>query len=519
MLEHIFWGGVLRFTQSALQAAPTILVGVLLAGVFSRFLGPRGTRRLFGDNTWRSLPQAWVLGMLLPVCSQGVIPAARQLRRSGVAGGTILAFAVTAPLFNPLSLLYGLTLSEPLVILAFAMCSLLVVTVVGIAWDWFFPDTAGEPEDVPPVRQGLKRIVAVAAFCAKEMAGPTTSYILVGLLGVVALSAALPAGSLQMAVEHQIPYAPLIMTGVAIPAYATPMLAMSQIGSMFQHGNSVGAAFILLTLGAGMNLGLMFWIFRNYGLRRTASWMAILCGVVLAIAYSVEGPLYPSAIQPAGHTHAFDVYCSPFSRHTTNLPDAVVRQLSDHLLPHEVASLAVLLSLGLVGAAIRWSGSEARLNAWLESSEVAEDSTTAVPWYERPVPAPALGGIALVGLVLFSVVGCYSYYPAPEDAFGDMRILTTELSSAAMHGDRTAAEHYIPLLSVWSRRIQVGAYLRRGDVTEFQRMKAAIYRDKLELLTHAIAENDREEMHELALAADRAYLRMRHAFLPEQNAP
>ena len=65
--------------------------------------------------------------------------------------------------------------------------------------------------------------------------------------------------------EHKNPYAPLAMAGVAIPAYATPLVAMSQLGSMFQHANSVGAAFVLLTLGAGINLGLIAWVFRNYG--------------------------------------------------------------------------------------------------------------------------------------------------------------------------------------------------------------------------------------------------------------
>ena len=68
---------------------------------------------MFGSGTWRELPQSWFIGMLLPICSLGVIPVVRELRRSRVSGGAILAFAMTAPLFNPLSMLYGLTLSAP----------------------------------------------------------------------------------------------------------------------------------------------------------------------------------------------------------------------------------------------------------------------------------------------------------------------------------------------------------------------------------------------------------------------
>ena len=45
---------------------------------------------------------------------------------------------MTAPLFNPLSILYGLTLSEPFVILSFAFCTMLVVTCVGLIFNRFF---------------------------------------------------------------------------------------------------------------------------------------------------------------------------------------------------------------------------------------------------------------------------------------------------------------------------------------------------------------------------------------------
>src|SRR5437764_1616821 len=108
MGESLFWGAVLRFSEALLQGAPTILVGLLVAAIVRRFLGYELTLRLFGANSRRGLFQAWLIGMLLPICSLGAIPVIRELRRAGLAGGTIMAFALAAPLFNPLSLLYGL---------------------------------------------------------------------------------------------------------------------------------------------------------------------------------------------------------------------------------------------------------------------------------------------------------------------------------------------------------------------------------------------------------------------------
>ena len=112
-------------------------------------------------------------------------------------------------------------------------------------------------------------------------------------------------------------------------------MAMSQIGSMFQHANSVGAAFVLLTLGAGINLGLIAWVFRNYGVRRGFIWMGILLSVVVAIAYAIENPLFPDEIEPPGHTHAFDIYCRPFSSGSPDLPAVAVAKLKEDFHPVE----------------------------------------------------------------------------------------------------------------------------------------------------------------------------------------
>ena len=120
---EIVWSIVLRTGQTVIEASSTLLVGILVAAVMRRMLGAAGTRRLFGGTGWRGLFRAWGVGMLLPVCSLGVIPIAREMRRAGVPGGTILAFVLAAPHINPLSLLYGLTLSEPVVIICFAAAS------------------------------------------------------------------------------------------------------------------------------------------------------------------------------------------------------------------------------------------------------------------------------------------------------------------------------------------------------------------------------------------------------------
>ena len=512
MIEPMVWGVALRVAQAVVQATPTILVGLVVAGIFRRLLGHENTRRLFGWGTWRELPQAWLIGMLLPVCSLGVIPVAREMRRARISGGTTLAFAITAPLFNPLSMLYGLTLSEPSVLLVFAFCSMLVVTLVGGLWDRLFADaTTGEPEP-RPVSHGLKRMASIVVVAAREVVGPSLVYILIGLFGVALLGVVLPPGSLQSTMEHENRFAPLAMVGVSLPAYASPLAAMSQIGSMFQHANSVGAAFVLLTLGAGVNLGTIAWGFRNYGVARGVAWLALLLAVVIGLAYAIEGPLFPDEIEPPGHTHAFDIYCRPFHSGTwTSLPPLAIAKLKEGLDPVGRVGLIVLSALIVLGVAFRALDQRWRVEDWLEKP--TKTTGHAPGWLNLSIPPAGLGGIALAGLVAFSIVGCFAYYPTPREVFDEMAILRGEVLSAALTGDQKHAARLIPIWDDWTRRLQVGTFLRQGRIGPYRRMKAKVFRDRLEMLKHAVEEGDRDESRDYVRDVSEAYWRMRLTYL------
>lgn len=513
MFQAIFWGAVLRFCQSLLQASPFILVGLFVAGVVQRLLGSESTRRMFGGRGLKALFRAWVIGMLLPVCSLGIIPVVRQLRKAGVPGGTILAFALAAPLFNPLSLLYGLTLSEPVVIGAFAFCTLVVITIVGLIWDLLFPTTEKPDPALPPTPAGWKRLLAIVVVAAREISGASAGYMLVGLLGVASLAVILPPGAMQHWMNGNNPAAPLLMSLVAIPAYATPMLAMSQLGSMFQHGNSVGAAFVLLTLGAGMNLGLAAWMFRSYGWKSASSWLGLLFVAVLLLSYGIDKPLSHQGAEISDHTHAFDVYCRPFDNNFRAPAAAVFTLLRQDAQLHEVASLGLLVLFVGFGMILKWLDKSWVIEKWLERAPV---STAPTGRFDIVVPAPVLGGVALLAVVAFSIGSCYAYYPSANEVFEEIKIAKTEALSAALAGQHEQAERWIGIWGDWTRKLQVGVYLREWTLSDYHRIKAKIVRDKLDLLEHETEENDKDEVRKLVAQLHRASTRMQQAYLEER---
>ncbi len=507
-MENQLWGMLFRLLQVTSHAAPTILVGFLVAGVMKRLMGYELTKEAFGGDSLLSIPRAWLIGMLLPVCSLGAIPVIRQMHKAGVPGGAILAFALSAPLFNPISLLYGLSLSNPVVIITFAALSLLIVTIVGLLIEKCFPFPERHMEIVPPVSFGVRRMVAVGVAASRDAFSGLWLYIALGLVGSAAISLFLPYGFLQDKAERTDVWAPFFMAVVSMPVYETPMTMIIKLGDMFQHGNSVGAAFSLMILGAGVNVGVVFWLWRHYGKLRTFGCLGTLFLIVVGLSYLVDKPLTPTGVSPAGHTHAFDVYCSPFRPTDSVTFDLVRQRFTQNLQLFEVVSLLGWAAL-MLGGWLLSHDRKGRVDKWLET-QVDRTGT-----WDVELSARFLGVASLVGLVAASVLGSYMYYPPIEDIFDEMKEAQIPLASAGVTQDWEGVQYWLPIIDDWSRRVQVSAYLRRIPQNEFHEIQAKIFRDKLDLLRHAAEEREPEVARQASFAMQKAFSRLKAAYRPE----
>jgi hypothetical protein len=448
--------------------------------------------------------------MLLPVCSLGVIPVMIQMRRSGISGGTILAFGLTAPLFNPISVMYGLTLSDPRAIIVFCICSLTIITVMGLLWDRMFPGSASAIEPLPSTPYGLRRIAAVSLSMCHQAFSVASVYIAIAVLGVGLLSMMLPAGCLQRAAGQHDPLAPITMAGVSTLAYITPMMAIVQVASMFQHGNSIAASFTLLALGTGVNLGMLTWIIRNYRWSRTLAWLGCLVLLVLGLSYGIDRPLRPKGVEEADHTHAFDVYCNPFSAGTTDLLQMSRRIVSESMHPEEaIAGVACFLLL-LAGSIACWLDPRKHwMTSLIQQPNLPESASVDRRFKDVVLPPSVIAGVSLVGLVVASIVACYLYYPPVKQIRQEMNSIEAELVGAYNRGQWETLEYWIPIQEDWGNKLAVSAYLRGKPLDRYSKLKLQVYLKKLELLEHAAEDKDLEEARDFGRQGANAFRRFK----------
>jgi hypothetical protein len=398
---------------------------------------------------------------------------------------------------------------------------LAVVTVLGVIWDRFAShgknssptnDESDESElDNEERVIGLKRLLATLIKVTREVSGQTGMLVMVALLGLGLLGAFLPYGALQNSFEMDDRFAPGRMTVLSVPIYATPMLAMSQLGMMFQHSNSPGAALALLLLGTGVNLATLLWLCLNYGFKSTIVWFSALMVIVLALSYAVDKPLVLPGAEPAGHTHAFDGYATPLHPSATLTWPLLWETFKKQIGIAEVAGLASLGLVAVVGLLFRLFR--------IDENSVGKEAPRAIGNYDKILPGWVLAITVLLGLIAFSIVACFAYYPHPTESLAEIAAIRSEVFSAARSGNAEQALHWIELWDDWSRRLEVATYLRTGQVRPYQRMQGYIVRKKLELLEHELEEEpvDQEHVQSTLMSLLSSDVRWRKAFQMESS--
>jgi uncharacterized protein len=72
------------FVSILLEAAPFVLIGVLVAGLIQVFVTEDHLQRWLPENKFKAVLASCVLGSFFPACECGIVPIIRRLVAKGV---------------------------------------------------------------------------------------------------------------------------------------------------------------------------------------------------------------------------------------------------------------------------------------------------------------------------------------------------------------------------------------------------------------------------------------------------
>ncbi|MCH2211049.1 MAG: permease [Fuerstiella sp.] len=471
-----FWSGVLRIAYAMVAAAPFLMAGVLAAGILRGMVGTARVRKILGVGHWSGPLRAWGVGVLLPICSLGALPVARELRRAGIPSGTVLSFVLVAPVLNPVSIVYGLSHIEPVTLIYFAIGTFVVSTGIGMVWNWCVAGQKDVTPDNPeqPPRHSLHRVAVVGDTAARSLFGPTMFDYGLALLAVGFLGAFLPHGILQTGMTRDNIFAPVIMGLVAIPVYVTPTDVMMHFGHIVRDGYSLGAAFALIVLGAGANVGVANWLRRDYGFRPLMLFVGLLIGSTLVIGFTADRTIVHGNATMEDHTHAFDSFTrvSKISSDEAGLT-WVVKKVRESIQKHETAGMAEVVGLCLLGLIftagliLRLTGDRFSVEHLLQPSGDTNEKTA--PSWDPTLTPKQLVLISAGGVVILAGIGLYVFYPDPETLMDEMRMIRVEAYDAVRAEDTNEFQRRIAQWRRQAEKLPTSNLIRGQSVTDRMR--------------------------------------------------
>lgn len=296
---------MMPFLQSTwvitLELAPWLLLGAIIAGVLHVALPPGFVKRAFVGR--RGVLTAVALGVPLPLCSCGVIPAGLGLKKDGASDGAAVGFLISTPQTGVDSVLVSASfLGWP-----FAIFKLVAAGLTGLIGGWL-TDAITDPEPLAPApattpAEAPPRTLGAAWAHAIEVLRSIWKWLLFGVLLSAFITTVLPPSWLASVGgdNHLIGLAMALL--ISIPLYVCATASVPIAAALVAGGLPAGAALVFLMAGPATNLATLGAVYRTLGRKALSVYLGtiVIGSVVLAYAFDALFPL--SITAPHQHVH------------------------------------------------------------------------------------------------------------------------------------------------------------------------------------------------------------------------
>jgi len=257
--------GILLESWDLLEAmAPYILFGFLFAGILKILLPEEKIVSHLGRGKISSSIKASLVGMPLPLCSCGVIPAAVTLRKQGANKGATLSFLISTPTTGIDSILATYALLGPIFTIFRVIASIITAVICGIIANFILKDekfSFNEKtsylceectlEDGIPYRM-VDKIRFMIYYSFVQLIDDIGKWILIGLIvgGIISYIVPRELISTYLGSDWK---AMILMLLIGIPIYVCATGSIPIVAVLMLKGMSPGAGLVFLLAGPATN--------------------------------------------------------------------------------------------------------------------------------------------------------------------------------------------------------------------------------------------------------------------------
>lgn len=293
--------------------APYLLLGFLLAGVLHAFV-PNGIySRYLGEKSFRSVFNAALWGIPLPLCSCGVIPTAMSLRKEGASRGATLSFLIATPQTGVDSIIATYSLMGlPFALLRPAVA--LVTSLLGGALMNHFDNDSCNTNNSTTIADNCcqstksikQKIKSALNYAFVEMMQDIGKWLLLGLVVAGLITVLVPDSFFAIFSDKPL-LSMLLVLVFAIPMYLCATGSIPIAVALMLKGLSPGTALVLLMAGPAVNVASILVISKVMGKKTLALYLvSIIFGAIffgLAIDYLLPSEWFTAPLKEIHSCH------------------------------------------------------------------------------------------------------------------------------------------------------------------------------------------------------------------------
>lgn len=257
------------------EMAPFLLLGFLFAGILKVVVPPDLMTRYLGKSSFTSVVNASLLGVPLPLCSCGVLPAGISLYNNGASKGSSVSFLISTPQTGVDSIMVTWSMLG----LPFAIIRPIVAFFTGIAgglltnkFDKKNIPLPTKKASHPKIKFSIKTILHYAFV---EMVAEIAKWLVIGLLIAALITVIVPDNFFTEFHLNGISGMLLILF-VSLPLYICATSSVPIAAVLLLKGLSPGALLVFLMAGPATNASTITVIGKNLGKKTLIAYLSSL---------------------------------------------------------------------------------------------------------------------------------------------------------------------------------------------------------------------------------------------------
>jgi uncharacterized membrane protein YraQ (UPF0718 family) len=286
-----------------LDSSIYMLFGLFCAGFIYAYSKTETIGRYLGKGKVRPVFLSAFIGIPIPLCSCGVVPAAAGLKKQGANNGATLSFLISTPETGVDSIPLTYALMDPLMTIMRPVAAFVSAVTAGLAENFIGKQEA--PNELPPVSEKgaccktssftkqnpgfikSTKLYGGLKYAFIDLLGDIGKWFIAGLLIAGLISYLIPENMIESYLGNNF-LAMLVMLITGIPMYVCATSSTPIAAALVLKGLNPGAALVFLLAGPATNIASLSMVYKMLGKKALLIYLFSISGCAIIFGFLTD---------------------------------------------------------------------------------------------------------------------------------------------------------------------------------------------------------------------------------------